>query len=508
MNNIDELLVNKLHQITKHSPTVPHSLIQEICNLCFKSKNPKNVVFRIEEFIRNSWPTYKHVALHIIDLICDEKVSPNHELTLQFRSKLRFRLLDIIIQILVCRDSQKTKVLAFLKKWSNLGVFSSPLCEECTSIVQDSLYNDNRMNSNIIDVDNDIPVKEHSTFMPTYEHSITRDDKYKRDSCSNRSHGYDQQNHFDSGPFRDTRSYYHDNSYDELNHRIRNDGPNSRRYNSSSRRRERSSSRRRCSTHHYEHYNSSPRPYERKQQRYYQEDDRLSPRNYRQEPRSNNGEYSKSFHEYDHYDKYDDGKNEQIFRKNSYSNSDRSCFEGDNFDDRYQSYCDDEPLHIKSHSENDTLFTTQTNRCLDTKKSLMEELDEGDNHNNKQKAVLELFPDKSPDGGEILLKTNAVIVCSIPSEWKTSNDVFKEMGDIRVNQMRLIPEHKCLYISFKNHQDALQMKTNKIGKCDVVWGKEQWMRDYRLRNDGIVSIPIKNIPQYIRYNSNGTYEVV
>ncbi|KAL7715722.1 CID domain-containing protein [Entamoeba marina] len=487
MQNHDELLLNKFRYAIEIFPNITQELVNEIRDICFNYGSPKHVVFRIEEFIKNVWPSYKPLAIHFIDTICDEKTSPNHELTHQFQLKFCMRLVGII---------------AGMVKWMRLGVFDIPVCEECIYVLKDSLFD--KLNKEM-DVETDITTNSNNslntsaiTHQPT---SITEKSKLtqqyndinKKKPLQPKIFSNSPQNYLDEKTKNDVGSRHNTNNNNQQVHKqIDNQSGKIDRHTSPPRRRERSTSRRRISN---------------QQQQYYQERDRFSPRNYGQEPRSNNGEYSKSFHEYDHYDKYDDRNNEQIFRKNPYSNSDRNRFGNDNFDDRCQSHYG-EPIRNKSPSDNRTSPTTQTTRCLDTKKSPMEKIDKDDSHNNQQKETSRPPPDRSPNNGEILLKTNAVIVCGIPIEWKTSNDVFKEMGDISVNQMRLIPEHKCLYISFKNHQDALQMKTNKIGKCDVVWGKEQWMQDYSLTNDGDILIPIQNIPQYIHYDSNGTYEVV
>ena len=109
----------------------------------------------------------------------------------------------------------------------------------------------------------------------------------------------------------------------------------------------------------------------------------------------------------------------------------------------------------------------------------------------------------------VLVKTNCIIFCDIPSYWKTKEDIKRSFNNVPLNFIRILPEHKCCLLSFQKHNDALKFKVkppeNRIGTC---WGKENWMRNYFMNYDGVVEIKKYDIPRFITVFPDGSYEYI
>lgn len=103
-----------------------------------------------------------------------------------------------------------------------------------------------------------------------------------------------------------------------------------------------------------------------------------------------------------------------------------------------------------------------------------------------------------------VVKTNAVIICDIDDSRNTA-DYIQYLINAPALRIVPIPEHKCCFVVFDNYADAIYLKTHPILNTSSIWGKELWMRDGVLRDDGIVEILSKDIPRDVEYNRDGTY---
>ena len=107
-----------------------------------------------------------------------------------------------------------------------------------------------------------------------------------------------------------------------------------------------------------------------------------------------------------------------------------------------------------------------------------------------------------------LLKTNVVILCDIPATWERRENVVADLPDLNILRIDLLREHRCCQISFADRRSAMACKMLNVGGALGVWGKERWMKNYVLRDDGVVELPGFAIPPNVALKSNGTYEVV
>ena len=107
-----------------------------------------------------------------------------------------------------------------------------------------------------------------------------------------------------------------------------------------------------------------------------------------------------------------------------------------------------------------------------------------------------------------LIKTNVVILCDIPAAWERREDVAADLPDLNIRRIDLLRDHRCCQVTFADRRSAMACKMFDVGGALVVWGKERWMKNYVLRDDGVVELPGFAIPANVALRSNGTYEVV
>ncbi|EMD44664.1 Hypothetical protein EHI5A_169330 [Entamoeba histolytica KU27] len=559
---VDKTLQDKLQQITSLFPQISQQLIKEVIHLCYQSTNIPSVVFRLEEFTRSIWPTYRPIVIDIIDCLCDKTNKTDIFLTLQFIKQFSFRLLEIITSVSMCRDIQKQQLLATIRKWKTLKVFEKTLCEELESLVSSSIYQFSNYGSTqkflpntnsfinkktitsaeIINIDSSSDetsskqqINKRSllpkfnnpkvALLPNSNDNFTRNNyhktnnfdtyRYSRSNSLSVNHYYSSQS-FDS---RNSRNRSRERSYSRSGSRDKNFGLLPRWENSRNRYHSRSISRsRKRSSRSFSRRRTSPRKYNCSERRDSYSDRRRSlskRRAFFKDDRAYT--FPETSVKDDSEQKTNQLNKTPFYLKSSRINKRQAQqkrmneleFRAFNEIKEGSSNSCDSPSPRKEDNDlfeqsSEFLFHTNANTKVITndvhkinKKMMQKELDE---------IVLQPpIPQKKNETK--LIKTNVIIFCDIPSSWKTKEDVINTLGGSSINSVEIIPEHKCCFVSFVRHDDAMRFKVSPIPGSGACWGKEIWMKNYIIREDGVVEVPVKMIPNDVHIFNDGTYEI-
>ncbi|EDR24889.1 hypothetical protein EDI_168560 [Entamoeba dispar SAW760] len=564
--DVDKTLQDKLQQITSLFPQISQRLINEVIHICYQSTNIPNVVFRLEEFTRSIWPTYRPIVIDIIDCLCDKTNETDIFLTSQFIKQFSFRLLEIITLVSMCRDIQKQQLLATIRKWKTLKIFENTLCEELESLVSSSIYQisnyvptqkfvpsaNNCVNkktntsTEIINIDSSSDEKSlnqqinkqsllpkfsnsKNTLLPNTNDNLTRNTCHKRNKFESyyfsRSHSLSTNHCYSSQSFdsRNSRNRSRERSYSRSSSRDKDFGLLPRWENSRNYYHSRSLSRsRKRSSRSFSRRQISPRRYNRSERRHSYSDRRRSLSKRRSlfkddrtypfpeisikedsEPKTNQFNKTPFYLKTSREDKRQSQRkrmNELEFQafheiKEGSSSSSSNSYDSPSPRKEDQDFFERSSEFLCHNNVSTKVITNNVNKI--NTKMIQKELDE----------IVLQPPILEKKNETKLIKTNVVIFCDIPSSWKTKEDVINTLGGSSINSIEIIPEHRCCFVSFVRHDDAMRFKVSPIPGSGACWGKEVWMKNYIIREDGVVEIPVKMIPKDVHIFKDGTYEI-
>ncbi|EMD45261.1 Hypothetical protein EHI5A_169820 [Entamoeba histolytica KU27] len=517
MEESEQALINKLQEIKELFPKVPSKSINEIINLCFSFKNPLRVIFRIEEYTRAVWPSYRTVVVHIIDSLCDITLSKNPVLTDFFRFNFSFRLIEILTLVALCRDEQKKSVLLIISKWKTNHTFDIRLCEELESFFYSTMHPlQQKENKSILDEENNnIPqIQLNYSTETLFEHKQLSEQqkqiKIRHGRSSSRSCSYDSQ---DSCNFQ--RSYSNSPKRRFSPRRI---------YHTQSRDSSRRLSPQYSPSHLPQQRGRDSTPFCSRNKRKYsppRSTSRHSNRNRSQYSFSRRNNYLNSSQNYITIPSNDITLNSSTNKRNKIVGNDRSNKFNPKEDQevhRFERITDKEQAELilkkrkklsltvvsSTPTNGDSIRLKPHNQPLNSQTAIQKINTYSNNliNNTTQPKLNQTLKETIK-----LIKTNVIVFCDIPLTWQTQGDVLNYIEHAKVNSIEIILEHRCCTISFICHEDAVKWKIRGGNQyMRTLWGKEVWMKTSVLRDDGTVEVPLSMIPKNVTIMENGTYK--
>ncbi|EDR22267.1 hypothetical protein EDI_202820 [Entamoeba dispar SAW760] len=536
MEESEQALINKLQEIKELFPKIPPKSIKEIINLCFSCKNPSRVIFRIEEYTRAVWPSYRTFVVHLIDSLCDITLSKNPVLTEYFKFNFSFRLIEILTLVALCRDEQKKSVLLIISKWKNNHTFDISLCEELESFFYSTMHSlQQKENKSILDEgNNNVPqIQQNYSTDTLFEHRELSEQqkqiKPRHSRSRSRSFSYHSQDSFNF-----QRSY--------SNSPKRRSSPRQL-YYSQSRDSSKSIASRRLSPQHSPCYSPPQKRLTQTFQRFGRDSTPFCSRNERKysPPRSTSRHCNRIRGRYSFSSRKNYLNDSKIPQKDSYltipsnnitlnsptnkgnkvlGNNRNNKFNPKESQEvhRFERMTDEEQAELilkrrkklsltvvsSTPTDGDSIRLKPHNQPLNCQNTT-QKINVYTNNligNTTQPKLNQTLKETIK-----LIKTNVIVFCDIPVAWKTQGDVLNYIEHAKVSSIEIILEHKCCTISFINHEDALKWKVRGGNQhMKTLWGKEVWMKTSVLRDDGIVEVPLSMIPKNVTIMENGTYK--
>ena len=138
-NEIEKAIFTGFEEIKQQFPRISIETLQDYAELCL-SYDVSFLASWLEEFTRGLWPSYRMLIVRIIDVILMSRNKSNSHKIDIFRTKLSFRLIEIMTLVALCRDDHKKAIIPIIMNWKNQQFFDVYLLEEIISMFSSTIY--------------------------------------------------------------------------------------------------------------------------------------------------------------------------------------------------------------------------------------------------------------------------------------------------------------------------------------------------------------------------------